>query len=230
MRASRSILPALALLAVLPSCGGDDGGSGSLPTTLCSPDEETCLGNYAATCAPDGRSYSLLTPCHPDRSCSGGACVDRDCTPGRKWCAGIDVTALCSADGLLQTTVPCSVPMESCFGGRCLPDACDPARDAAFCEFDTLVVCDGGARKEEPCPVGTACVDGACKAKEDCTPQEARCSGEAAAGTCNANATGWDVTVCTSKQRCSNGFCLARLADLPGGNGGEDALDAASEP
>ncbi len=227
MRAFLAILPILALPAVLPSCSGDDGGSGSLPTTLCTPDEDTCQGNYAATCGPDGRSYVLLTPCHPDRTCVQGECVDRRCTPGRKGCAGIDTAELCSDDGLLQTLVPCTVPMQSCFGGRCLPDACDPAKDAAFCEFDTRVVCDGGARKEQPCPSGTACVGAECRAKEDCAPQEARCSGETASGICNANATGWDVTVCSSRQRCVNGFCLARLADLPGGAGDEDA---AQEP
>jgi hypothetical protein len=211
----RHLVPALALLAI--ACASKGGGtSGDLPTTLCTPATKACLGNYAAVCAADGRSFADLRACFPDGACVDGTCIPRKCTPaGKDRCEGIDTALLCSDDGRIQTTLPCS-DFESCYAGACLLDACDPANFPATCTFDTLITCVAGARKTEPCPTGMACgAQGTCVAKEDCMPEEARCSGEAASGVCRLNSTGWDVTECKATEHCVDGFCQLRLGDLP---------------
>ncbi len=217
MRSIRFLAPALALLAAA-SAGCSSKGSTStshLPTTLCTPETKACLGNYAAVCAADGRSFINLRACYPDGDCQNGACTPRKCTPaGKDRCDGIDVALLCSANGLMQTKLPCPT-FQSCYAGACLLDACDAAKDKATCTFDTRVLCVDGKRTAEACPTGTACDGDTCVARQDCTPEEARCSGDAASGICRLNATGWDVTDCKSTEHCVDGFCQLRLGDLP---------------
>lgn len=214
MRARR-LLPVI--LALLPAaCGGKQGAAG-LPTTLCEPAAMTCLGNYKATCADDGRSFLRLETCSPDGACVDGACEPRKCTPaGADRCETTDVVLLCSEDGRVATRLPCP-KLQSCYGGACLPDECDPAKDLPTCTFETLVTCEGGRRKAQPCPSRHACAGTECIPRLDCDPGEARCSGETISGVCNANATDWEVTVCKPSEHCvaAYGFCVPRLADLP---------------
>jgi hypothetical protein len=129
-------------------------------------------------------------------------------------CEGIDTVRVCSDDGMVQSFSQCP-KFESCHAGACRPDDCSPGENLPICNFDVMAVCVDGKRTSASCENGMSCKGNECKAKESCTPEEARCSGDRVSGICSFNASQWNTTVCKSTEHCLDGFCQQRLIDQP---------------
>jgi len=171
----------LALLAFLPACEGDGGGSD--PGTDTITGDDTQQQQCPAECGPceecnEGTGFACQTTCETGEVCAEGACV--------------------------PDTTTCD---PACDATQC--QACNETTDTCESTCTAGQVCDNGTCKTETtectpaCGVCDECVDGACQAKE--CPAGQTCN--ATTGVCEAEVVDCDPA-CGACQECVEGACV----------------------
>ena len=222
--------------AILPftliGCGSDDSGSSgpACVETICTPDETTCLGNVAATTAPEDGKQWLTTDCGAEQGCVDGACESRDArcigASSQSFCVEGNVRALikCAENGTSATSTNCEL---SCAGGACREAPCEPG--TTVCGFRSIATCqeNGVSWTHTNCGADEICQAGECVA-QTCVPQARGCKDEATTKNCNAEGSGYVETECEADEACieSTGTCEKNLCSPPASTDGADGTDS----
>jgi hypothetical protein len=129
---------------------------------------------------------------------------------GEHVCINASMISVC-VNGALQFSDTCAEGMP-CQDGYCTrPIACTPGQSVECDGFEYHWVClEGGeAQALKPCPNGTMCVLGECRALE-CTPGAGECLDSATVRHCLPDGSGWgQPTACGVGETCTGGACLS---------------------
>lgn len=117
-------------------------------------------------CSADG-SYTDEQTCASGSTCTGGACLVDQCTPGAKACAfGKDgaIVMICSGGWAVDAECGAAQYCDASGDAICRDLACTPG--ALSCDGDTAVGCDGTGQQETrtACASTETCKGGACVA------------------------------------------------------------------
>ncbi len=138
---------------------------------VCTPGASTCDPTHkiVESCSSDGLRVEQPKNCSTDNKvCHDGACLERLCEPGKKFCNGQNVQ-LCGDDGATATMVQTCFVNQHCdtTTASCVANSCTPG--AKVCSGSVASVCmsDG-----TPGPGGTDCsMSGAVCFAGDCKPK-----------------------------------------------------------
>ena len=130
---------AIALVTVHgPGCGGDDPPP-ACAETLCQPTTSVCLGDDLATCAVDGKTWTV-SPCSDGRcNPSTNSCELYKCKPFSQIC-GTDGTSYdsCPESGSGLQPGSCAANT-TCVGGACVETSC--ASGTTRCGYRQVLTC-----------------------------------------------------------------------------------------
>lgn len=180
--------------------GGDGGGDGS--DISCAPDQPLCVGNQTAICNSVGDGYTAeAVSCSATQICVAGACEERECAPGERFCSGSAVRE-CASDGLSSAELEACATDHYCdtATAQCLPGTCSP--NAPSCDGNRATTCNaegsGYAAGGTLCTASQACEGGQCIARV-CEPNATFCQGQSVKS-CSANGLSSTVeSVCTGQ-------------------------------
>jgi len=200
----------------------------------CSPALDTCSGDTALRCKPDGKGYEV-TKCPPGTKCIGtGKCIGA-CEVGTSSCTSSSVVATC-ADGLQMKQTNCAIGQycvttgtnkADCMAGDCQPGTCDvcgnkidPNADQTKFVSHCAATPNGYKWEAIGCQTGASCDPkggSSCTGPYGsrnalcaggCTPGATRCASTNTAQngieTCDANGT-WSGTVAPCNVDPTNG-------------------------
>lgn len=193
---------------------------------VCEPSSVTCSANAVVTCNSVG-SASTISQCPGDAtcasspygcSCSGGACVQRICSPGSSRCAGNSIQT-CNSDGLAYGQLTSCGDTHVCVDGSCHLRVCTAG--ARACVGDTLTVCNqtGTGETQTNCQSTQKYCSGTGAASSCtawvCTPSTMTCNAnDTAVLACDSRGASQTSSVCPVDEVCSNGECINMCAAL----------------
>jgi hypothetical protein len=220
----------LALLMLLPACGGDDGEGSQTGAVRCRPDQVErggeCLDRNEredrdTTAEADTEPADVIEADAPEDVITADTTrpdsISGNCAEGATRCGTLTQPEICQSN--VWTPLEACSSDEICLAGACSAGVgCTPGSLSACASETSQSVCntEGTAFVPIDCPESTWCFETFCGAQR-CEPGTSRCDGDFDVLTCFPDGTDYSLTETCDRRGgrvCSGGECVSGCAAI----------------